>query len=482
MPKKNIDSSERHILSKTSFIKSIQCQKQVFLYKNRFFLHDKLTPEKLAIYKRGHKVGKLAWELFPNGIDVSPKSPMLYDKALIQTQNLIKLGQRVLYEASFRFNQCLCILDMLICENSQINAYEVKSSLSITETYLYDAAFQYYVMSGAGFIPEHFYLVYVNSNYVLENHFSASEYFIIEEVTSQLIALQPIISAKVEEAKSTIQLSKTPTISIGLHCEKPYQCDFLGFCRKYIPSSNVFSLTDLSSEEKYQLYGQGKVKLENIHTDEIESFIAKLQLYSHKNLKEIIENSNLVEKEFQVGYFIWDSPAIPIIEGHKPYTPLLMAYFWKNATDINSQISSIILKKEEDYSYFLKKARNIISEKSIITYDSSNCNLLLDINNQFTSLYSWLKEKKYYHPDLNGDYSLEKISEILYGKDGLENNPLIQKTKNTIFHHETMKTAIISAFENKDELCNEAFEFASKEVYKIEKVWKSIMKKRQNAI
>lgn len=65
---------EKHILSKSTFIKGYHCLKSLYLYKNRIFLRDKITAEQRAKFKRGHEVGDLAQDLFPGGIDVSPKA------------------------------------------------------------------------------------------------------------------------------------------------------------------------------------------------------------------------------------------------------------------------------------------------------------------------------------------------------------------------------------------------------------------------
>ncbi|RLD35903.1 MAG: DUF2779 domain-containing protein, partial [Bacteroidetes bacterium] len=91
---------EKHILSKSTFIKGHQCLKALYLHKERPFLRDKLSAEQRAKFKRGHKVGDMAQQLFPGGIDVSPKSPSQYQKSAIRTQELIAEGQSIIYEAT----------------------------------------------------------------------------------------------------------------------------------------------------------------------------------------------------------------------------------------------------------------------------------------------------------------------------------------------------------------------------------------------
>ena len=105
---------EKHILSKSTFIKGYHCPKSLYLYKKRPFLRDKITDEQKAKFKRGHHVGDLAQEIFPGGIDVSPKSPSQYQKSVLRTTELIAQGQEIIYEATFQFEQVLVMLDLLV--------------------------------------------------------------------------------------------------------------------------------------------------------------------------------------------------------------------------------------------------------------------------------------------------------------------------------------------------------------------------------
>lgn len=70
------------ILSKSTFLKGLQCDKHLYLYKHNYNLQDPITDNQQAIFDRGHQVGKLAQQLFPDGVDASPSSPRAYAKAV----------------------------------------------------------------------------------------------------------------------------------------------------------------------------------------------------------------------------------------------------------------------------------------------------------------------------------------------------------------------------------------------------------------
>lgn len=439
MPQKK--SEERHVLSKTSFIKSIQCLKQLYLYKNRYFLRDKLSEEQKAIFKRGHAIGNLAWSLFPNGIDAAPKSPMQYQKALDLTHSLIERNQPVIYEASFRHHQCLSILDMLVHTDEGWMAYEVKSSTQISDTFLQDAAFQYFVMAGAGCCPKKFVLIYVNPEYQLDESFSVTDYFKLEDITEKVVALQPFISTQIETAKTTIQLPKSPIISIGMHCDQPYHCDFFGFCRKYLPQPNIFSITDLSLEEQYRLYDQRKIALKEINPSDLGVEAAMIQLDCHQNEREFVMDSEigrLDSSSTQIGYFVWDKPAIPIIQGYKPYQPVLMSYFWRNVDQKTEGFSELVFHKWVDYSLFLEQVKSAIAGQTVVAFDQDGLpeELGSEIANVI-SIKTWLRLKKYYHPQICGDYSFEHLTQLFSDKKSEHQKSV---------HHELLKAEIVAAY------------------------------------
>jgi len=243
---------EKHILSKSTFIRGNQCLKSLYLNKKRPFLRDKLSPGQLAKFKRGTKLGKLAQDLFPGGIDLSPRSPSQYQKRVLETTEIIKQGNYdTLYEAVFQFDQLLIMLDILNNDNGDWIGYEVKSSLRISDTYLLDAAFQYYVISNSGLPLKDIFLIYVNKDYSFEGDINLKELFVFESVLDKVLNLQDYISEKVIREKETLMLNSSPKIEVGEHCFAPYPCDFLGHCWKKIEDKSMLKSYQTSSNEDF---------------------------------------------------------------------------------------------------------------------------------------------------------------------------------------------------------------------------------------
>jgi len=242
---------EKHLLSKSTFIRGNQCLKSLYLNKNRKFLRDKLSPETLAKYRRGSKLGIVAQKLFPGGIDLKPKSYWHYGKKIEETAEVVRTkSYPVIYEAGFQFDRLLVFLDILVNNGNAWTAYEVKSSLKISDTFLLDAAFQYYVISNSGVELDDFYIIYINKEYVFEGKPDLEKLFIKESVLDRILPMQSYIKTKVEEEKAALELTKSPAIEPGEQCTNPYPCDFIGHCWKKIPKEQWPQISH-SGEEFY---------------------------------------------------------------------------------------------------------------------------------------------------------------------------------------------------------------------------------------
>lgn len=229
---------EKHVLSKSTFIRGNQCLKSLYLNKKRPFLRDKLSPEQLEKFRRGHNVGFLAQKLFPGGVDFRPKSPSQYQKAVLQTRDAIRThSYNILYEAGFQFDRLLALLDILVDENEGWHAYEVKSSYKISDTFILDAAFQYYVITNSGIALKDFTIVYASEalNYEkLDEYTDIAPLFIKQSVLNEILPLQDYIREQVAREKETLLLEKSPQIEMGPHCYHPYPCDFIGHCTRQL--------------------------------------------------------------------------------------------------------------------------------------------------------------------------------------------------------------------------------------------------------
>jgi hypothetical protein len=227
-------------LSKSTLIRSLQCQKSLYLYKNFFHLRDPVSPEQQAVFNRGHNIGTRAQKInsFRGGVDVSPPKPWLYARPVKETRNYVtSILPPVIYEAAFRYGTTLVYLDILEPKNNAWYAYEVKSSKRISETYIRDAAIQYYVITKSGLVLNDFRIIYVKEDFDYEACTSLDdvpddELFRDESVLERILPLQEFVEETIANALATLEGDEVPDICMGQHCDTPYPCDFKGACSR----------------------------------------------------------------------------------------------------------------------------------------------------------------------------------------------------------------------------------------------------------
>lgn len=318
---------ERHILSKSTFLRGIQCTKSLYLYKKHYYLRDKLSAEQRAIFSRGTNVGVLARDLFPGGVDASPKTPFQFPQSVAFTRELIKKGTPVIYEAAFQHNGVLAAMDIIVKEPDGWIAYEVKSSRQISETYLLDAALQYYVIQGSGLPLKDIVLVTINGAYQRDHALDIHKLFNRQSVFNEALKQQTYIQEQLPRLMETTRLDHAPEVPIGIQCHTPYPCDFMGHCHKNVPAQSVLHLVDADHLDRYNYYHSNTTLLSELPDDNLTPG-QLLQATSHRTQKATIRHAALSDwhnqwsEEAVIVHLLRTRPAVPRFQNTTPYQTL----------------------------------------------------------------------------------------------------------------------------------------------------------------
>ena len=236
---------EKHILSKSTYIRGLQCKKSLYLYKNRNFLRDPLSAVQQAKFNRGTDIGELARQLFPGGINVSPKSPSQYPLSVERTSELIMdTGTSVIYEAAFQHDKVYVAMDILVRDGDGWVAYEVKSSLKISDVYMEDVALQYHVISSSGVKLNDIRILHLNPGYIRADELDIEMLFTEESMFDFAKGRRHFVEFTIPELIDTCNLSKSPPVEIGPHCLDPYPCEFRGHCWKGVQGNSIVKRDD----------------------------------------------------------------------------------------------------------------------------------------------------------------------------------------------------------------------------------------------
>lgn len=317
-------------ISKSRFVSGVQCSKKIYFEYFRNDLKLPVSESIQQIFDLGHTVGTLAQKSFPDGKDATPEDFSDFSKSIEQTKQWIAEETETVYEATFATEKTLVMLDILHRENDEIWAIEVKSSTSVKEYHYTDSAFQYYVMSKSGYVPDRFFLMHINNLYV-KNGEITSELFHLEDITKDIIEMQFWVEENFENFLKILELKEEPAVEIGTHCSSPFECEFTHHCWKHVPENSVFGLTR-AGKKSWHLYQEGILKLEDIPQDYHLTFSQQLQVNGIKNNESFKDLPAILDFlhtwEYPLHFFDFETifAAIPVLDGTRPYQQVPFQY------------------------------------------------------------------------------------------------------------------------------------------------------------
>lgn len=395
---------------------------------------DELSDMQKAIFKRGTNVGELAHNLFPGGKIAAEGDPPNYEKAIKKTKELIEHGAKVIYEAAFLFNEVLSIADIVVMEKGGARIYEVKSSTSVSETYLNDAALQYYVISSLGIRVKDFSIIYINNQYVRKGELNLEELFTTESVLRFILPLQKSVKENINRFKKVLLKKQMPNIDIGEQCYNPYTCGFFNYCRKHIPENSIFDFSGMHLDKKYELYHDGIIRLEDVPEEYPLNKNNRLQLEVYKTNKPVIDkkaiNAFVADLKYPLYFMDFETfqPAVPLFNNSKPYQQIPFQYSVFLKKDISSEplhFDFLAEPGDDPRKKFIEHLLKVINGKGDVlvynkTFEITRLNEIArdypKYADEIEKLISRIKDlmvpfqKKYYvAPEMKGSYSIKAV-------------------------------------------------------------------------
>jgi hypothetical protein len=165
-------------LSKSLYMRGVQCHKALWLTKNRPELKDEISEGLQAAFDSGTEVGILAQQLFPGGVEV-PYDGLTPAQQLEMTRQLMETGVTTIYEATLSHDNLFCKADILHKGENGWELYEVKASTKLKKQYPDDIAMQCHVAIGAGVPIIKASLVHIDTSYVRQGEIEVEKLFTI---------------------------------------------------------------------------------------------------------------------------------------------------------------------------------------------------------------------------------------------------------------------------------------------------------------
>ena len=427
-------------LSKSGYIHGKQCLKQLWLDNNTPELKDD-TDSDDSIFAEGSEVGALAREFFAPYELVEFTD--LHTMTCI-TSRFLHDGVNTIAEASFSYNGLFCSIDILRhYGNKRIEIYEVKSSTSASDVYVWDISFQRYILENLGFTVIGTYLIHINKHYVRNGKLDLKEFFIAENITALTKERQEMVQKDLSYLEDHIELPHEPEIDIGAQCFSPYACPYWCHCTKHLPHPNIFDVSSVQLSTKLKNYQRGIVSYKDIYENNAVSKNSMLQVeFELNNSTDYIDKKQIrkvLDNLYYPLYFLdFESfnPAIPTYEKTSPYEQIpfqysLHYYESENAelmhkeflaypgSDPRRQLAENLVKDIPldtcTIAYNMSFEKSVIKKLAALYTDLSDH--LLNISDHMQDLIIPFRKKYYYSKDMQGSYSIKYVLPALFPDD-----------------------------------------------------------------
>lgn len=233
-------------ISKTDFIRGLQCEKMLWLDAHRPDLKI-IPPEIQAKLDAGNEFGDKAMGIygpFTETTTLREDGKLNFTAMIDKTKTLLEQGERVICEGSFVWYGNFCAADILRKVEDGYELCEVKNSYAPRNEFITDLGFQRLILRKCGVNVTATKLVLrgdtppegiVDPDNPLEQRAEFIEHagfrYKIIDVTKESRAPERLASERIFElGKLKRKDACMPCIDVGAHCDKPYRCWYYEYC------------------------------------------------------------------------------------------------------------------------------------------------------------------------------------------------------------------------------------------------------------
>lgn len=420
-------------LSKSLFLRGLQCHKSLYLQKYHPESKDDLPESRISLLHSGVEVGLFARQIFPDGTEILYDN-LSFDEKLEMTRHEIESGAHVLYEAAFSHENVFIKADILQRNNTGWELYEVKSGTNFKDQHLHDIAIQYYVIKNAGYPISKASLIYINNQYVRNGDIEIDRLFRCEDVTDKVKEKQGFVEDSLKNMRAMLS-GDIPGIDIGEHCKEPSQCDFKGYCWQHVSEDSVLHLRG-KKFNSFDFYRRGMTRLRDIPLETLrkdqriqaEAFLQKKEHIDKEAIKRFLDSLwyPLYFLDFET-----INPAIPLFDGTHPYKEVPFQYSLHYMENENAELRHLEFLTEPGIDPRLELLRTLLSEipdnSCLVVYTHYEKKIMNLLASWFPEYQDQIKKridnmrdlalpfqrKDFYHWQLKGSASLKDVLPLL---------------------------------------------------------------------
>lgn len=228
-------------LSKSKLLAYRQCPTRLWLEVHRPKLREDSAATQASFAVR-HQVGDIARRLYDpkgKGVLIDPQADG-FDAAFAGTQALLQSAQPI-FEAGFRAEGALAFADVMlpVRKSGKLSWWmiEVKSSTSVKDYHLEDAAVQSFVARSSGVPLIKLALAHINNDWVYPGNEDYAGLLLENDLTDEVFSRGEEVRGWIAEAQQIVAKKREPRVATGKHCGNPYECGFLAYCQSQEPQA-----------------------------------------------------------------------------------------------------------------------------------------------------------------------------------------------------------------------------------------------------
>lgn len=425
-------------LSKSKLLAFRQCPKRLWLEVHRPELRvDSAATE--ASFAVGHQVGDLARRLYdPEGkgqlIDINKEG---FAAAFSKSAKLLASSAPI-FEAAFSAEGALALADVLLPAKKAgkrvWRMIEVKSSTEVKDYHREDIAIQAFVARSAGVPLVSIALAHIDSDWVYPGGDDYRGLLAENDLTAEAFGRKAEVRAWISEAQSVCRKRTEPEIGTGRHCNKPYECGFLGHCQSDEPQAQypVSWLPRIQSKALKELIDEdGVTEMRDVPDRLLND--RQLRVKEHTLSDNVYFDvagaaADLAAQRLPAYFLDFETIqfAIPIWKGTRPYQQIAFQFSAHrlSRTGVLEHQSFLNLSGNDPSMAFADALIAACGERGpVFVYNArfetarirelaeripGRKRHLLAINERVVDLLP-IAEQRYYHPSQQGSWSIKKV-------------------------------------------------------------------------
>lgn len=228
--------AEKMSISKTDFMRGMQCPKMLWLDAHRPGLKV-IPPETQKRLDRGNEFGDKAMAMFGPFEEMTEYIPgtkyLDKKKMVLKTKDAIRRGVENICEAAFDHDGEFCAVDILHrVEDDVWELYEVKDSPEVKPQFVEDAGYQAWVLDRCG--------IQLDGVFVVYHYDDETDPFEPVDVTEEAIEFARVVDGNIDRLKAVKDSKTELMVPMGEQCSKPYGCWYCSYCESLSRQSSLF--------------------------------------------------------------------------------------------------------------------------------------------------------------------------------------------------------------------------------------------------